>query len=153
MSVSRQNPHYKDENNIPATGLDGPLSIVQILFSFKGRIPRRVYWGATLGTHLFFFVILFFLAFLAGEGRDADGVVAILGMVAMPGMLAVCIPMIWSTLAIHVKRFHDRDKSGWWYLVNFVPCIGPLWLVLECGCMRGTTGPNRYGQDPTPGQS
>lgn len=64
--------------------------------------------------------------------------------------LAVFIP----ALAVTVRRFHDRDMSGWWYLgfilggaipvVGFVITIG-LIVVLA---LPGTPGSNRFGSDP-----
>jgi uncharacterized membrane protein YhaH (DUF805 family) len=53
-------------------------------------------------------------------------------------------------LAISVRRLHDRDKSGWWVLLNFVPLIGIIILIVWF-CMRGTVGPNRFGPDPLDG--
>lgn len=47
-----------------------------------------------------------------------------------------------------MRRFHDRGKSGWWTFVIFVPFIGFLWMIIECGFLKGTTGPNQYGPDP-----
>lgn len=46
------------------------------------------------------------------------------------------------------KRWHDHDKSGWWFLLSFVPYLGGLVSFVICGCLRGTRGPNRYGPDP-----
>jgi uncharacterized membrane protein YhaH (DUF805 family) len=64
--------------------------------------------------------------------------------------LFVGMPLsIWTGHAILVKRLHDRDKSGWWTLMAFVPGIGALWLAIECGFLKGTNGLNRYGEDPT----
>jgi uncharacterized membrane protein YhaH (DUF805 family) len=47
--------------------------------------------------------------------------------------------------AVSVRRLHDRNKSGWWVLLYFVPVIGQIWLFLELGVLAGTPGPNRYG--------
>jgi uncharacterized membrane protein YhaH (DUF805 family) len=44
--------------------------------------------------------------------------------------------------------WHDRNKSGWWVLIAFVPVIGGLWYLIECGFLPGTTGANNYGADP-----
>ena len=52
------------------------------------------------------------------------------------------------SIIVQVKRWHDRDKSGWWVLINFVPVVGPLWALVECGFLRGTLGDNRFGPDP-----
>jgi len=64
--------------------------------------------------------------------------------------LATLIPSI----AVGVRRLHDRDMSGWWYLglfvgmiiplVNFIAAIAFLVLML----LPGTPGPNRFGPDP-----
>ena len=51
-------------------------------------------------------------------------------------------------LATATKRYHDRNKSGWWILIVFVPVIGAIWYFVECGFLRGTRGPNPYGPDP-----
>jgi uncharacterized membrane protein YhaH (DUF805 family) len=62
--------------------------------------------------------------------------------------LLVVLPSLWIGLVVTVRRLHDRNKSGRWVLVNLVPVVGWLWTLIECGILRGTTGPNRFGQDP-----
>jgi uncharacterized membrane protein YhaH (DUF805 family) len=62
--------------------------------------------------------------------------------------LLVNLLLVWPGLAVSVKRWHDRDKSGWWVLLNLVPVIGWLWALIDNGFLRGTTGPNRFGEDP-----
>jgi uncharacterized membrane protein YhaH (DUF805 family) len=42
------------------------------------------------------------------------------------------------TIMVCIKRFHDRGKSGRFVLVNFIPLIGPLWLLVELGFLLGT---------------
>ena len=37
---------------------------------------------------------------------------------------------------------------GWWVLIAFVPVIGGLWYLIECGFLPGTVGANNYGADP-----
>jgi uncharacterized membrane protein YhaH (DUF805 family) len=56
--------------------------------------------------------------------------------------------LIWPALALQVKRWHDRDKSGWWVLIAFIPIIGAFWVLIECGFLDGTPGPNRFGPSP-----
>ena len=40
-------------------------------------------------------------------------------------------------------------------LIDLVPVIGGLWALIETGFLKGTAGPNRFGNDPlgavTPG--
>lgn len=56
--------------------------------------------------------------------------------------LLVFIP----SLAVSVRRLHDQDKSGWFYLLNFIPFGGLVLLVFYC--LPGTPGLNRYGPIP-----
>jgi uncharacterized membrane protein YhaH (DUF805 family) len=80
------------------------------------------------------------------SGPHSPPVVAL----AMIPVLIVCyVLMIWVSLATQVKRWHDRDKSGWWCLINLIPYIGGIWVLVECGCLRATEGANSYGPDPT----
>jgi uncharacterized membrane protein YhaH (DUF805 family) len=60
---------------------------------------------------------------------------------------------IWSlvtllpSLAMGVRRLHDTDRSGWWWLLGFIPLIGIIVLIVFW-CSVGTRGPNRFGLDP-----
>ena len=58
------------------------------------------------------------------------------------------VVMLYPIFSIYAKRWHDRNKSGWWTLIALVPFIGALWLLIELGFLAGTPGPNRFGQDP-----
>jgi len=33
-------------------------------------------------------------------------------------------------ILVYIKRFHDRDKSGWWALIGLIPVIGAIWLLI-----------------------
>jgi uncharacterized membrane protein YhaH (DUF805 family) len=64
--------------------------------------------------------------------------------------LAALIPSI----AVTVRRLHDRDMSGWWYLgltvAGVIPLIGILASIalLVLMVLPGTPGSNRFGADP-----
>ena len=62
-------------------------------------------------------------------------------------MLVTFAVMAWTTLAMQVKRRHDRDKSWPWLFVGFIPFVGPLWVLIETCWMDGTAGYNRF-DDP-----
>jgi uncharacterized membrane protein YhaH (DUF805 family) len=51
------------------------------------------------------------------------------------------------SLAVSVKRCHDRSRSGWFLLVGIIPLIN-LWVFVELWLSRGTVGENQYGLDP-----
>ncbi len=57
---------------------------------------------------------------------------------------------IWVGLAVSVKRWHDRNKSGWWVLIVLIPIIGGIWALIELGFLPGTEGPNAYGVENQP---
>jgi uncharacterized membrane protein YhaH (DUF805 family) len=35
--------------------------------------------------------------------------------------------------------------------MNLIPVLGTLWVLIECGFLRGTRGGNRFGPDPLAG--
>jgi len=111
-----------------------------LFFGIDGRIARKTYW---LG------VLVYYLAAAAGLV-----VVAILSSLGLPGVIlavlaiAVLIGMVWASVGVTVKRWHDRDKSGWWIFIGLIPLIGPIWSLVEPGFLRGTPGPNRFGAEP-----
>ncbi|MGZ0654440.1 DUF805 domain-containing protein [Coraliomargarita sp. W4R72] len=49
--------------------------------------------------------------------------------------------------AVTVRRLHDTNRSGWWWLLMLLPAIGPLILLLFT-VQEGTDGENEYGLDP-----
>ena len=104
------------------------------LFSFEGRVTRLEYWMYYVPLIIGIIIVIIFAAVF---GEEAAAIISsLLGLV-----------LIWSVIAIQVKRWHDRDKSGWWILINFIPIIG-FWALIENGFLRGTEGKNRFGEDP-----
>jgi len=127
-----------------------------LLFSFDGRVNRAKFWLVVLATDIVVFVLFGILAALTGINMDmpADGSMPSLGGAGLIGGLIgllIFVLAVWIGLAMGVKRYHDRNKSGWWVLIALVPVIGGLWYLIECGFLRGTAGPNQYGADPLAG--
>lgn len=126
-------------------------------FSFAGRIRRRTWWLAyvlpifaisVLGTVID--VSLGFVTLVAEDAAPADGfAVATHGF--GPFSIVALLVTIVGGLAGQVKRWHDRDKSGWWALIALIPIVGPIWALVELGFLSGTDGPNRFGPDPRGG--
>jgi uncharacterized membrane protein YhaH (DUF805 family) len=144
-----------------------------LLFSFRGRINRGKYWLAAL------IYLVVWIAFIAAilmwiGGTNTDNLFSLAGAALLIWLLGLIlfIALTWSSLAVGVKRLHDRDKSGWWILLFW---LGPsilggwqtatpdlaggfifslaaaaiaIWGFVELGCLPGTPGPNRYGPDP-----
>lgn len=111
----------------------------EFLFSFQGRASRQQYWLYSLAC---------VFASLAIAGIDV--VTGLYDPESGFGMLGALFALatLWPNLAVGVKRWHDRDKSGWWVLIILVPVLGFLWTLVECGFLKGTEGDNRFGPDP-----
>lgn len=67
------------------------------------------------------------------------------GLGLLSGLYALA--MIVPSIAVTVRRLHDTDRSGWWYLLVFVPLIGGL-VILVFMFLDGTPGSNRFGRNP-----
>ena len=104
--------------------------------SFDGRANRAKFWA---GNAVILVVWIVVVGLLAGLGDSAS--FWVLYPFAVAGYVV-------ASLAVNIKRWHDRDKSGWWVLMSLVPIIGPIWVVIETGFLRGTDGPNQYGDNP-----
>ena len=59
--------------------------------------------------------------------------------------------MLLPLIALSIRRLHDTDRSGWWFLINFVPLIGGL-VFFVFTLLEGTRGDNRFGPDPKAGE-
>jgi len=110
------------------------MDIMQMFFSFRGRINRKTFWLATLPL-----AVGYAVAEVMAESADQ----------AMVGLgYLIMISFIWPSLAVQTKRWHDRNKSGWWNLISFVPIAGPIWAFIELGFLKGMPGVNLYGLPP-----
>ncbi len=108
------------------------MDVLALIF-FDGRIGRVAFWGLTLLSFLFNIVASIMLTY--GEANES----------LRYGGYAVLVLTVIMGLATGVKRYHDRDKSGWWVFIGLIPIIGWLWSLIELGFLAGTEGYNTYG--------
>ena len=120
---------------------------MDLFFSLQGRIGRGKFWLGLLGLIVLSIVLNVVLG-IAGLTSDVDPVTGQPGSGFWIGMLILMVLTIWPSICVYGKRYHDRDKSAWWILIALVPIIGGIWMLIECGLLRGTDGPNRFGEDP-----
>jgi uncharacterized membrane protein YhaH (DUF805 family) len=132
------------------SSFDDALTLRYILFSFRGRVPRRTWWlYAVLGPLLISAMAEMLLGIVGVAERNAESISSLL--------------LLWPCAAVSAKRWHDRGRSGWWALLLFLPMLGListallalaglglLWTLIENGLRRGTPGPNRFGAVPRP---
>ena len=139
-----------------------------LLFSTGGRVGRMGYWFAAL-LYLIISVLSFVVALqvLITFSGDLTSVILYVG----GGLLLILV--LFSAIAVGIKRLHDRDKSGWWALpfivlpilldgasqkglvtpssamtLQWVSLALAVWEIVELGFLRGTAGPNQFGPDP-----
>lgn len=120
----------------------------QSAFTFTGRINRARFWKYQLAVFLMIVVFDLCVLVMGGHGLLDPRHPSPLKWLVFPTFLLVVAMTFWIMTAAGAKRFQDRDKTGWWVLITFVPVIGPIWYWIECGCLPGTAGPNSYGPDP-----
>jgi uncharacterized membrane protein YhaH (DUF805 family) len=132
---------------------------LQTFTGFEGRIPRKTFWLGYLVLLIISWILMFILLSIFGvsmmssvdptmsEEAQAAAAMQQLSALALP-MIILTLITLWPALAIYTKRWHDRNKSGWWSLILFIPLVGPIWFLIELGFLRGTEGQNRFGPDP-----
>lgn len=145
-----------------------PPTFGQFVFSVQGRISRSQYWLKWFLPVIAITAVLYIIliATVVSGSTAGAGVVGVL-------LLLFSLITLWPSIAVSVKRIHDRNKSGWLVLALYAPLIlyyllmftagqqNPatiivalimfgvgIWFFVEFGCMRGTIGENRYGPDP-----
>jgi uncharacterized membrane protein YhaH (DUF805 family) len=110
------------------------LSVLKRYAEFSGRARRKEYWMFTL----FSYIALVALA----VPSVLTGSTALSALYCLY-ILATFMP----TLAVTVRRLHDTNRSGWMFLIAFIPFVGAI-VVLVFLCSEGTPGDNQYGPNP-----
>jgi len=113
--------------------------------NFEGRARRKEYWMFVLINLCIMFVL--YIPLIIGAGMESESLTLIGAVLVGIYALAVLVPSI----AVVVRRLHDQDKSGWYYLIAFIPFIGGIWLLILM-VAEGTHGSNQYGEDPKAGE-
>jgi uncharacterized membrane protein YhaH (DUF805 family) len=119
--------------------------MLTFFFSPSGRIGRAQWWLSQLAVIAFVIIPVFFMVILLGATEQARMAAAVpLGV----SLVAVTLMLLWMGFCLTVKRYHDRGKSAWWYLIQFIPVIGGIWALVELGFCSGDDGDNEYGDGP-----
>jgi len=112
---------------------------------FKGRSGRKEYWIFTMINVAAYFaltavsVINMNMAINSGDYNESTIVMAYLPSIFG---LAIFVP----SLAVAVRRLHDVGKSGWWFLINFIPLLGAIYFLFLMS-QAGEVGGNKYGPE------
>lgn len=122
--------------NSPSTATQ---SLTELFLSFDGRVSRSTYWLKYMLPYFLIYVVLAVLDIGSGSFDYDTGYGTFSGLFTLAGIIP--------SLAMGVKRCHDRNRTGWFLLVGLIPVIG-LWPLIELWFLKGTDGSNQYGADP-----
>ncbi|NGM47185.1 DUF805 domain-containing protein [Rhodobacter sp. SGA-6-6] len=119
--------------------------------NFQGRAARSEYWFFAL----FVFIVAGILSALMFATVDFNtGQISGLGYVIIAILAVFYLAILIPSIAVAVRRLHDRNMSGWWYLgfivLSAIPFVGIVASIamLVIFCLKGTDGDNRFGPDP-----
>jgi uncharacterized membrane protein YhaH (DUF805 family) len=109
---------------------------------FSGRSRRTEYWMFQL-FNVLVGLALGLVAFAVGAtSSEQDGLKVFTICVGIFGLVSF-IP----ALSITIRRLHDTGRSGWWYLIAFVPLIGGL-ILFVFTLLDSDPDRNEYGPNP-----
>ena len=193
--VRGQNAYGEDP--LPADYYGGDYNFWSWMFALEGRISRSKWWLGLFVLISILIVVSFVIglilnSFMAAypelqqninnpewfNSKEAEPIISSLGLWMVGPVLVISLVM-WSLLALGVKRLHDRGLSSWLILVVVLPFLGAvaapslaaefglgenvirftlllmtasiIWSVLQFGILKGETGPNEHGPDPLAG--
>lgn len=106
----------------PSGPVEAVTAALKGYVDFAGRATRSEYWWYLL----FWFIVVG----VTGAINENLGAVVV---------LALLLP----SLAVAIRRLHDIGKSGWWFLINFLPLIGGL--IFLYFAVQPSAGDNDYG--------
>ncbi len=98
-------------------------------FTTSGRIGRLGFWLR----HLTLVPLALWLTIAAGEwpGAPYD--------LAPAALTTLLLVSIWG------RRLHDRGRSAWWLAAVWIPVLGALVLMIECGLRGASRAPASDG--------
>jgi uncharacterized membrane protein YhaH (DUF805 family) len=106
-------------------------------FTFSGRIGRRTYFGYSVLWLAITYGVAILVAFASFPGEEVT-----------PGgtlvMLLVSLVYAVATVSYGVRRLHDFNQNGWWYLLAFVPLVN-IGMGLILLLASPSEGENSYG--------
>ncbi|HET7900596.1 MAG TPA: DUF805 domain-containing protein [Candidatus Nanopelagicales bacterium] len=109
---------------------------------FSGRARRSEFWWWVLFTILVSVVASLADALLHLQ-ITANGTSATVGWIGLVAGLFLLLP----GLAVTFRRLHDTGRSGWWWLLSLLCCIGAILLWIFC-LSDSAPGTNQYGPNP-----
>ena len=127
----KRDKKYDDENVIGLSFSESISTCLKKYFNFKDRASRSEYW---------YFQLVLTPIYIWSQFPSNDTQILVIQLILTFGSL---IPGI----SAGVRRLHDRDKSGWFMLISFIPILGAIFLIVMLA-EKGTPGKNKFGEYP-----
>ena len=103
---------------------------MELFFSLEGRISRGEWWKAQGWIAMLVTPLLAWAALQAPQGASLAEILR------QPALQLAQVVALALMFAPTVKRYHDLGRSGWWFLLAFVP-LANFWQLYECGFRPG----------------
>ncbi|NHB57549.1 DUF805 domain-containing protein [Acinetobacter sp. 194] len=108
--ISNQNQSEEQYNMI-----DWFVKCLKNYANFTGRARRKEYW---------FFTLVYVIGLIITIIIDA--ILGTYALFAAVWILGLIVP----SLSVAVRRLHDTNRSGWFYLIQMIPLVGPIILLI-----------------------
>jgi uncharacterized membrane protein YhaH (DUF805 family) len=113
--------------NSTMTPIDWAKRPLQKYADFTGRAPRAEFWWYCL-----FVIIAAIVTMIIDSTLGLPKMLGMYGPLTLILMLGTFVP----TLAVQMRRLHDRNQPGWWLAALYAPYA--LMLIMTPGLVRGT---------------
>jgi len=141
-------------------------ALAWFFLSLHGRVSRQEFWLGYVGIVVVALILARSLPhasdaiyFLPGDTLDNEAWRS--ELFSFGWLEYISLALTWPIIAIYAKRLHDLNLSAWWLLllpaVTFVAGLSEFnrlhvaayfLLLLALGFLPGSSGPNRFGEDP-----
>ena len=118
-------------------------------FTFQGRASRTEYWSFTI-INLLILWVFWFISKLVDIPEEAmsEGIPVfpkdpVLALIFGSLYLIFCIAIFFPSLAVTVRRLHDRNHSGFWVIAQLIPLLNLVVLLMLL--LPSSPYPNYYG--------
>lgn len=119
----------------PMTFINAIKTCYRKYATFKGRATRKEYWYFYLYNVLISWVLLGLSISFYSNSKVSD----IILVMTIVFILFSLLP----SLAVGVRRLHDTGRSGWDFMIAFIPVIG-FFMVIYFLCCSSEKGINKY---------
>ena len=118
-------------------------TLMEKYFTYQGRINRKRFifrsLAVIIASGVFSFIAGFILVLLGIVSNNEESLETVGSLLGLPFSIAA--------IMLSIRRWHDTNHSGWWFLIGFIPIIN-LYAIYMLYFKKGTDGTNDFGEDP-----